>query len=180
MATWSLGHSLMANLPLCLVHVFPIVLPWLLVCIYSPPPVVATPTNEFPSPLLLVPQSSPALVSNSSHCVPTRPIVSLILSRSRSVIPKLVLALSTQCGDVSPVQIDGVCDLIPSHVPASLVQPLIVPRCPYSSLIIPTRPSSSLSHPYSSLPPPYHWLLLNQANPCSTSFPNSEADHRAF
>ena len=41
-----------------------------------------------------------------------------------------------------PVQIDGVCDLIPSLIPASLAQSLlslVVPTCPYLSLIVPTH-----------------------------------------
>ena len=103
MATWSLGHSLMATLPLCLVHVFPIVLPWLLVCIYSPPPCSSySPTNASLSPQLLV-----------SVPVPVSPVSSLIVSLSslsRSVVPLLVvtpfvLVATTQCGPYSSLTI---------------------------------------------------------------------------
>ena len=159
--TWPLGHLVTWPFPhghffLCM---FPIVPPWLPVCIYSPP-VVARFPNEFPSPLLLVPQSSPALVSNLSCCVPTHLIVSLISSRSRSVIPKLVLALPTQCGDVSPVQINRVHDPIPSLIPASLVQflsSLVVPNHRYSSLLLTTSLPSSVT--------------VHQANPSHPASP---------
>ena len=82
-ATWPLGHPSFVLSPCML----PIVLPWSPVHIYSPPVVSSFSKNEFPSPLLLVPQSSPAHIPNSSCRVPTRLIVSLISSRSRSVIP---------------------------------------------------------------------------------------------